>query len=733
MSDDLVNIEVNGTPMQARKGQMIIEVTDANAVYVPRFCYHEKLSIAANCRMCLVEVEKAPKPLPACATPVTEGMKIFTKSPRAISAQKATMEFLLINHPLDCPICDQAGECELQDLSVGYGRDVSRYSERKRVVKDKNLGPLISTDMTRCIHCTRCVRFGQEITGVQEMGTVGRGDRTEIGTFIERSIDHELSANIIDLCPVGALNNKPYRYTARAWEMTQHASVAPHDCIGSNIYFHVYNGRVKRAVPRINEEINETWISDRDRFSCEAIQHADRLLRPRVKDDGIWRDCEWAEALERTAASLTSLVEEEGAQGLGILASPSITLEEALLLNELADDLGCANIDYRLRTRDFRDQDSDPIYPCLGLPLAEVDNRDAILVVGSNLRSEAPILAHRVRKAAMQGAAVSFVNASRYEYLFPVAGYLDSESGVLAENLAGLVAAAAELTSSAVPEAAKHCLPKGTLSERHLAMARSLVEAKSGAIVVGLIAQRDTSYADIRSLAGAVAELTGCTLGFLSEGANSAGASLAGVLPHRGRNGEPRGASGLNAVEMLLQPRKAYLLVGVEPERDLADSDAALKALGQAETVVGLVSFVSPSLLECCDVLLPVAAMAETSGTFVNIEGRWQSFSGAARPMGESRPAWKVLRVLGNLLDLQGYQYETSDQVRDSLATGPVDLGGAAGYRGSHVARLQEAPSATIDVPMYSIDALVRRSAPLQQTREAEREFAAPLHNAAAL
>jgi len=331
MSDDLVNLEVNGEPVQARKGQMLIEVTDANEVYVPRFCYHEKLSIAANCRMCLVEVEKAPKPLPACATPVAEGMKVFTKSPRAISAQKATMEFLLVNHPLDCPICDQGGECELQDLSVGYGSDVSRYTERKRVVKDKNLGPLVSTDMTRCIHCTRCVRFGQEIQGIQQLGTVGRGDRMEISTYVERSVDHELSGNIIDLCPVGALNNKPYRFSARAWEMTQHASISAHDCVGSNLYFHVQNGHVKRAVPRDNEAVNETWLSDRDRFSCHAVEHNDRLLRPRIKENGEWRDCEWVEALEHSSTLIQGLVKDKGAQSLGILASSCSTLEEAAL------------------------------------------------------------------------------------------------------------------------------------------------------------------------------------------------------------------------------------------------------------------------------------------------------------------------------------------------------------------------------------------------------------------
>ena len=322
MSEELVNIEVDGVPMKARKNAMLIQVTDANGVYVPRFCYHDKLTIAANCRMCLVEVEKAPKPLPACATPVAEGMKVFTKSPKAISAQKATMEFLLINHPLDCPICDQGGECELQDLAVGFGRDVSRYSERKRVFKDENLGPLVSTDMTRCIHCTRCVRFGQEIAGNPALGTIGRGEQTMISTFIEQSIEHELSANIIDLCPVGALNNKPYRYRARAWEMTQVPLVSPHDCVGTNLSAHVLRGRVMRVVPRANEDVNETWIADRDRFSYEGFYAADRAVKPMVKRGAEWVTVDWETALEAAAKGLQQVVREAGAAQVGVLASP---------------------------------------------------------------------------------------------------------------------------------------------------------------------------------------------------------------------------------------------------------------------------------------------------------------------------------------------------------------------------------------------------------------------------
>ncbi len=402
MSDDTVNIEVNGVALKARKNELIMRVTDREGIYVPRFCYHEKLPVAANCRMCLVEVEKAPKPLPACATPVAEGMKIFTHSAKAIGAQRAVMEFLLINHPLDCPICDQGGECELQDLALGFGRDISRFVERKRVVKDKNLGPLVSTDMTRCIHCTRCVRFGQDIAGIQEMGATGRGENMEIGTYIERSVDHELSGNIIDLCPVGALNSKPFRYRGRGWEMTQYPLISPHDGMGTQLFGHVLRGRLMRVVPRACEEINETWIADRDRFSYEGIYSDDRVLAPQIRQaDGSWREVPWDQALEAAAGLLKAAAAQP--EGLGLLSHPSSTLEEHYLLAQLAEGLGSANIDHRLRQRDFRHQSADELRPALGHAIAETDELTDLLVIGSNLRHELPMLAHRLRKAALQG------------------------------------------------------------------------------------------------------------------------------------------------------------------------------------------------------------------------------------------------------------------------------------------------------------------------------------------
>jgi NADH-quinone oxidoreductase subunit G len=690
MSTDIVNVEIDGQPVTARKGQMVIEVTDRIGTYVPRFCYHEKLSVAANCRMCLVEVEKAPKPMPACATPVAEGMKIFTRSPRAISAQKATMEFLLINHPLDCPICDQGGECELQDLAMGYGRDISRYNDGKRVVQDKDIGPLVSTDMTRCIHCTRCVRFGEEVQGIQQLGTTDRGERMKIGTYVETAVDHELSGNIIDLCPVGALNNKPYRYSARAWEMLQRPAVAPHDCVGSNLYAHVLRGKIKRIVPRENEAINETWISDRDRFSYEGIYSDDRLAVPRVKEDGRWRDLGWEEALSIAAGHLRSAA----AAKTGILASPSSTLEEAHLLARIAAHLGTANVDHRIERRDFSDQDNDPPIPWLGCQIADLESKDAIFVVGSNLRTEAPIIAHRVRKAALAGAKVFFANPERYEYFFKVAGYLSGD------GLAALLSGPGRDDITA-----------------------ELAKAQNALILLGNLAGRHKAFAAVRALAAAMAESTGARLGTLSPGANSAGAHLAGLLPHRMAGGKSRDEAGLHAGAMLDAPLDVLLMHGVEPADVLAAGDCSAKLRRQGY-VIALTPFVSESLLESANLLLPVGSFAETSGTYVNIAGTWQSFGGVANPVGESRPAWKVLRVLGNLLEAPGFDYVSSEQVRDEIAAivgkeaPAVPTPGAAGASSPNGA---DDPAGDIDTPIYAVDGLVRRARALQRTLAARR------------
>ncbi len=697
MSSDVFKIEVNGIELEVRPGQMLIEVTDAADIYVPRFCSHRHLSIAANCRMCLVEVEKAPKPLPACATPVTDGMKVFTKSPAAMEAQKSVMEFLLINHPLDCPICDQGGECELQDIAMGYGRGISRYTERKRVIQDKNIGPLISTDMTRCILCTRCVRFGQEIAGIQELGTMGRGDRTEVSTFIEKNVDHELSGNIIDLCPVGALNNKPYRFSARAWEMVQLPTIAPHDCLGSHMNAHVVGGRVKRIVPRTHDALNETWLADRDRFSCEAIEANDRLSQPMIRDQGGLRESTWEEALDIAAEGL-----RRAGGNLSALVSPSATTEEGYLLGRLVRHLGAENIDHRLRRQDFRHQDDDPLFPWLGMAIAEVEKLNAICVIGSNLRKEVPLLAHRVRKAALVGAHVSFVNTRRDEYLFNVS-----------ENLVGadLVAELGALVKAAGQQA--------TTDDAHVNIVSALRNADSAGILIGQIGMRHPQFAEIRALAAELSKLTGAQLGFISEGANGAGLSLAGVLPHRGIGGVAVEASGMTAADIISDPTQGLLLFGVEPEFDCADAAAGLHAIETAGFVIACTPFLDETLQQQADVIFPIATFAETSGTFVNAGGDWQSFGGVAMPFGKSRPGWKVLRVLGNLLNLPDCEYQTSESIRDELkaAVGESRPDNQVFAKVSAAAAAQNSLQ-YLDIPMYQIDALVRRSQSLQLTRD---------------
>jgi NADH-quinone oxidoreductase subunit G len=715
VSAEFVNVEVNGVAVKAPKGEMIIRVTDANGAYIPRFCYHDKLPIAANCRMCLVEVEKAPKPIPACATPVAEGMKIYTRSPKAIAAQKATMEFLLINHPLDCPICDQGGECELQDLAVGFGRDISRYHERKRVVKDLSLGPLVSTDMTRCIHCTRCVRFGQDVAGIQELGTTGRGENMQIGTFIEHSVDHELSGNIIDLCPVGALNSKPFRFQARAWEMTQYPLVSPHDGFGSRLYGHVLRGQLMRVVPQPCEEINETWIADRDRYSYQGLGAADRLTTPRIRaSNGSWLDTDWDTALSAAAKGLQAASTTGNAGALGFLAHPSSTLEELYLLGRVAQGLGSANIDHRLRQHDFRDQSSDSAAPGLGMPLAEVDALDALFIVGANLRAEIPMLAHRVRKAAMRGARVSVLQPAPFKYLFPMAQSLTAPPSQMVSQLAGVLQAALTARGAAASGALAPFLAEVAVNDSQRAIASSLTAGRR-AIWLGALALRHSAYAELRLLARELAQVTGATMGELLEGANGTGAYLAGCVPHRDPAGQVRPASGMNAREMLERPLNGYLLLGTEPWADGAQPEAVV-TLENAPFVVAVTSFASPAMLEVAQVLLPAAAFAETSGTYVNLEGRWQSFGGAARTPGSARPAWKILRVLGNLLDLPGFDYQSSEQVRDQLRA-IVDLAPSRNYSSAFTPARTTKFENLRDVPMYQVDPLLRRATALQLTR----------------
>ena len=710
MADDTVNIEVNGVPLKARKGQMIMQVTDPADIYIPRFCYHDKLTVAANCRMCLVEVEKAPKPLPACATPVTEGMKVFTKSPKAVAAQRATMEFLLINHPLDCPICDQGGECELQDLALGFGRDISRFSEGKRVVKDKNLGPLVSTDMTRCIHCTRCVRFGAEIQGYPQMGATGRGEHMEIGTYIEHSVDHELSANIIDLCPVGALNSKPFRYHARAWEMTQAALVSPHDAFGTNLYAHTLRGRLMRMVPRENEDLNETWIADRDRFGFEGMYSADRVSQPMLRIDGNLQPVDWEVALNAAAEGLQR-VAAVNKTATGYLASPMATIEELFLLAQIARGTGCGNIDHRLRQLDFRAQENEAAYPHLGLKIAEVEHLEGLLIVGSDLRHEVPMLAHRIRKAATKGGAqVAFLNPRRFDYMFPVAGYL-AETDLVAE-LSALVRAAAGAANKPVPAG----VGPATVTDAHKSLIAALSHGSRRAVILGTLAQRHPAYSQLKALSAALAELCGASVGCITEGPNAAGAYLAGAVPHRESGGAPLKVLGLSSLQMLQSPLKAYVLLGgIDPASDLGVDPAALAS---ADLVVALTTHLPDSLRGVVQVVLPIGSFAETSGTYVNAEGRWQSWAGAAKLPGESRPGWKVLRVLGNLLNVHGIDYNSSDEIRDALKA----LCGArlepARAAGGAMPNGENPKGSWVEIPPYQGDLLVRGSEPLQKTKD---------------
>jgi len=699
MSEDLVNVEVDGRPLKARKGQMIMQLTDLAGIYIPRFCYHEKLSIAANCRMCLVEVEKAPKPMPACATPVAEGMKVFTRSARALAAQKATMEFLLINHPLDCPICDQGGECELQDLALGFGSAKSRFDERKRVVKDKNIGPLISTDMTRCIHCTRCVRFTAEVAGMQELGATGRGEWMEIGTWIEKGVDHELSGNVIDLCPVGALNSKPFRHRARSWEMTEHALVSPHDGIGTNLWGHVLRGRLMRVVPRANEEINETWIADRDRFSYEGIYAADRLREPMMRVEGQWREVSWEIALEAAASLLREAREEDGAGRIGFLAAPGATNEEAYLLGRLARGLGSHNVDSRLRQLDFSDQVNDPAYPGLGIALRGIDSLGGLLLAGCHVREEAPMLAHRVRIAALAGCKVSLLSTQSQQCHYPVLQQTVVSAADLAPELAALAGT-------------------GVLTDLRKAVVESLSSGPA-AIVLGGLAMRHSHFSGIRAAAAALAARTGATLGFLPDGGNAAGTALAGALPHRLPGGQPDPEPGLDLRRMLESPLSASVLFGgIEPDKDVGMPGAA-QSLAACRRVIAITPYAEPSIAKIAQILLPMGTFAETSGSYVNVEGRWQEFRGCAQPVGQSRPGWKILRVLANQLGLESFGYESSADVLAELQ----GLAKGATYDGRFATQSEFKTGrrgTTAALPIYGVDPIVRRAASLQLTRAAQ-------------
>jgi NADH-quinone oxidoreductase subunit G len=702
----MIEIEIDGRKVEVAEGSMVMEAAGKLDIYVPHFCYHKKLSIAANCRMCLVDVEKAPKPLPACATPVTAGMIVRTQSKLAKQAQKSVMEFLLINHPLDCPICDQGGECQLQDLAVGYGSSASRYAEPKRVVFHKSMGPLISAEeMTRCIHCTRCVRFGQEIAGVMELGMAGRGEHSEIMSFVGRSVDSELSGNMIDLCPVGALTSKPFRYEARAWELSRRKSISPHDSVGANLIVQVKNQRVMRVLPLENEEVNECWLSDRDRFAYEGLNSADRLARPLLKQGGEWREVEWSVALEYVAHALSHVAKEHGAAAIGALAAPTSTVEELHLLAKLVRGLGSDNIDFRLRQSDFSADGKQAGVPWLGMKLAEINRLDRALLVGSFLRKDQPLVSARLRHATKHGCKLSVVHAVDDDLLMTVAHRAIVRPDDWVRTLAGIAVAIAAARGERAPVEG---LTAGGEAE---AIAASLLSGQRKAILLGNAARQHPQAAQLHAWAQWIADATGARIGVLTEAANTIGGHLVGALPASG---------GASARQMIEQPRKAYLLWNLEPEYDTADPSATAKALAQAETVIVFSPFRNGAM-EYADAILPITPFTETAGSFVNCEGRLQSFNGTVRPAGEARPGWKVLRVLANLLGIAGFDYETPEQVRAEAL--PPEFAARLSNRIDVAPALPAARAdgteRIADVPIYFSDSIVRRSPPLQATRDA--------------
>jgi NADH-quinone oxidoreductase subunit G len=702
----MVEIELDGQKVEVAEGSMVMHAAEKAGTYIPHFCYHKKLSIAANCRMCLVDVEKAPKPMPACATPVTQGMIVRTKSDKAIAAQKSVMEFLLINHPLDCPICDQGGECQLQDLAVGYGGSSSRYEEEKRVVFHKEAGPLISMEeMSRCIHCTRCVRFGQEVAGAMELGMSHRGEHAEIETFLGQTIDSELSGNMIDICPVGALTSKPFRYHARTWELSRRKSVAAHDSSGANLIVQVKNNQVMRVVPLENEDVNECWIADRERFSYEALNGTDRLTQPMLKQGGEWKTVDWQTALEYVANGLRNIQRDHGANSVGALVSPHSTVEELYLAGALVRGLGSDNIDHRLRNAEFAVAEG---VRTLGTSIASLSTLQRVLVVGSNLRKDHPLFALRLRHAVRHGAHVNLITdkaafSHADAWAMPVAQAEVSDAAGWAQTLADVATAIAAEKGVTAPCA-------GTASSQAQAIAKSLLGGERKAVLLGNAAAHHANALTLLALAHWIAEQTGASVGYLTEAANTVGAQWVGAQPQTG---------GKHAGQMLAGGLKAALLLNTEPEFDSAAGASAAKALGQAEMVVTLSPF--KANMAFSDVLLPIAPFTETSGSFVNAEGRLQSFHAVVKPLAETRPAWKVLRVLANLLDIPGVAFETSQEVLARATAQPLQASNAT----QAAINLSAAASTPAVASIYQLDGIVRRAPSLQLTADARQEVTA--------
>ncbi|WP_242106971.1 NADH-quinone oxidoreductase subunit NuoG [Luteimonas aquatica] len=661
---DHVTVFIDGVELAAPKGSMIIQAADKAGIPIPRFCYHDKLAIAANCRMCLVDSEMggrpSPKPIPACATPVADGMKVFTRNDKALKAQRNVMEFLLINHPLDCPICDQGGECELQDLSLGYGRSVSRFQERKRVVADEDLGPLVATEMTRCIQCTRCVRFTAEVAGTYELGGMQRGENLQIGTYDGKPLTTELSGNVIDVCPVGALTNKVFRFRARPWELIAKDSLGYHDAMGSNLFLHARRGDVLRAVPRDNEAVNECWLSDRDRYSHQGLYAPDRALRPQVKDNGEWRDVSWEEALARAA----KILRDNAADDLGILVHPATSNEEGALLARFAEGLGTGNLDHRIAQRDLSDA---AVAEAFAAPVAEIEKADVVVIVGSQLRHELPLLHQRLRKAWRRGAKLHVVNPVDFEFAFDLA----SKTIVPPSRIAGALASGE--------------------------LAQALQGAAHAVVLVGAIAENGPHAAAIRQAARAFAQANNAALCRIPQGANALGLARLGVLP-----------ATRDAQAMLAQPRGGYLLYGIEPGLDFADQAAAMQALGGAQ-VVAFSHFACQSTRAVADVILPIGLLPEVDATLTNLDGLEQSAVPGGKLPAEARAGWRVLRALGGDLGLPGFDFTDLAGLRAGIA--PRAVSPAASQASAEAG---EGLELAVSQAIYRVDAVTRRAEALQ-------------------
>lgn len=713
-----MKIEIDGKQVETKQGAMIIEAADDAGIHIPRFCYHKKLSIAANCRMCLVEVEKMRKPLPACATPVTEGMKVFTQSEAAKESQRIVMEFLLINHPLDCPICDQGGQCELQDQAMTYGASQSQFDEGKRVVSDDDLGALISTEMTRCIHCTRCVRFGEEIAGVRELGATGRGEHMQIGTYVQHAMSSEMSGNIIDLCPVGALTSKPFRFGARAWEMQQHASIASHDAAGSNIAIHTRGGSVMRMSPRENDSINEMWLSDRDRFSYQGLNSDERAANPQIKENGVWREVEWAVALDYVAEAMRKVIDVQGVDKVAGLISPNATLEEQYLFQKVCRGLGTANVDHRLRQIDFRSDDRAPLAPIMQRTLTSLQKINSALIVGGHLPSEQPMLNHHVRQAVMHNnASVSVINGVDVAHHFDLYEKVIVSPYDFASELCGVIQAVLSYTGQTADANIATLLQNAKVTDSHKRIAQNLQAADDSVIFTGAVARAHPHFSVISILAEYLAKITESDVVVLADGANSAGAWLTGAVSHRGPMGESLAKVGLSAAQSLKQPMSAYMLFNMEPELDGVNPAATKAMLDGADFIAAFTPYVTDYIKSYANVILPIAPFSETSGTFVNLQGDWQSFKGCVKPRDETRPGWKVLRVLGNILELPKFDYSSSSEVRDEVKALNVKLDN---QNASIDLSALTAPHPKLcrftEWPTHMVDNIVRRATALQES-----------------